>query len=372
MGALHLFSGNEEFSIKERVGAFLRDLCGEVPEDHPDLEIIRGDNDSEKFYVPFDRLLSSLETPSFLSPRKIIWLKHCAKFDEALAEPSTKKKPSRLDRLSAILKEGLPEDTTLIIDAFGLDRRKAFFKLCEKVCASSGGRFEWFEKTDPKSKGALAALIRRIREYAASRGKRIDDEAASYLADAVGSAVAPLHAEIDKLCAYAGENSVITCEDCRQICSRSADTLAWEFSSALAERNPARALELIPGILDTMIAEKGPSSRPEMAIAASVNNEFKRLLTIRCEGERYHIPQGASADYFYRLFDEHKQTSDSMLFTLHPYRACMMWRNCARFTDRELAQAFQAILEANMAIVTGSDPRLALEQLVLNIAGTPA
>ncbi len=369
MGALYLFSGNEDFSIKERVSAFMRELCGENPEDNPDLEIIRGDNDSEKFFVPLDKLLDSLETPSFLSPQKILWLKHYNKIDDAIGEASTKKKPSRLDLLSVSLKNGLPDDTTLIIDIFGLDRRKAFFKLCEKVCESSGGKLEWFEKTDPKAKGALAILIRKIKEYAWNAGKRMEEDAAAYLADTVGSNPAALHGEIDKLCAYAGENAVITSEDCRQICSRSADTLAWEFSSALAERNPAKALELIPGIVDTMIAEKGPSSRPEMAIVSSVNAEFRRLLTIRCEGEKFRIPQNASPDFFYRLFDEHKQDSSSPLFSMHPYRAAMTWKNCSRFSDKELAMAFQHILDANAGMVTGADARLALEQLVMNLTG---
>ena len=161
MGALYLISGNEEFSVKERAGNLVRELCGEVPEENPALEVIRGDIDSERFSVPLDRLFDALETPPFLAPEKIIWLKHFMKFDEAFSENSTTKKPSRLDRLSAFLKEGFPADVTLIMDIPGLDRRKAFFKLCEKVCASSGGKLEWFEKTDPKSKGAAAVLIRK-------------------------------------------------------------------------------------------------------------------------------------------------------------------------------------------------------------------
>ena len=186
MGAFYLISGNEDFSIKERANEFLRTLCGEIPEENPALEVIRGDNDSEKAGPVISKVLDAVETPSFLMPEKIVWLKHFNKFDEAAAEPSTKKNPSRLDQLAAFLKEGIPADVTLIIDG-PMDRRKAFYKLCEKICESSGGKLEWFEKADVKSKGYLPNLIRRIKEIALdSGGKRMNEDAAAYLAETIG------------------------------------------------------------------------------------------------------------------------------------------------------------------------------------------
>ena len=189
----------------------------------------------------------------------------------------------------------------------------------------------------------------------------MDDEAAAYLADMIGSDIAALHNEIEKLVLYVGEAPSITPEDCRAICSRSAETLSWEFSGALAEKNAARALELIPGIIDSMLQEKGASGRPEMAIIYAVNSEFKRILSLQCEGKKFHIPPDAPADFFYRLSDENKGTSDSPLFSMHPFYAFKTWQRARNFTGKELAEAFRAILNANLALVTGSgDARLAL------------
>ena len=68
--------------------------------------------------------------------------------------------------------------------------------------------------------------------------------------------------------------------------------------------------------------------------------------------------------------EAHKGEKDSILLSLHPYRAFMIWNNLRRFSDKELAKAFQYILQANLALVTGSiDSRLALESLVMNITG---
>ena len=365
MGAFYLISGNEDFSIKERANEFIRSLCGDVPEENPALEIIRGDNEGEKAGPVLDKVLDSLETPSFLSPEKIVWLKHFSKFDEAAAEPSTKKKPSRLDRLSDFLKAGIPPDLTLIIDG-PMDRRKAFYKLCDKVCAASGGKLEWFEKADANSKTYKMTLARRVKELALNAGeKRINDDAASYLAETIGGDAAKMKNEIDKLIAYAGKNRVITIEDCFQICSRGTDTLSWQFASALAERNARKALELIPGIIETMEQEKGGSSRPEIAISAAAHAEFQRLLAIKCEGKKFNIPEHTSPDFFYSLSDSEKEAHpDSPLFAMHPFRAFKTWENAAHFSDKDFVRVFQAVLDASRGMVTGSDPRLELENLV--------
>ena len=91
MGMLYLISGNEEFSVKERATELMCQLYGDIPEDNPELEVIRGDEDSEKFTLVLDRFLATLETPPFLSPKKTVWLKHFNKFDEALAEQKAEK-----------------------------------------------------------------------------------------------------------------------------------------------------------------------------------------------------------------------------------------------------------------------------------------
>ena len=370
MGMLYLISGNEEFSVKERATELMCQLYGDIPEDNPELEVIRGDEDSEKFTLVLDRFLATLETPPFLSPKKTVWLKHFNKFDEALAEPSGKKQKSRIDLLSDFLKNGFPDDLTIVIDGAGLDRRKAFYKLCEKVCAATGGKLEWFEKVDPKAKGYEAMLHKRIREAVSNYNKRIDENGAAFLAETVGADAARLKNELEKLVSYVDEAPVITLEDCLQICSRNTETLSWEFSSALASKNAAKAISLIPGICETMEQERGSGARPEMAIVGAANSEFQRLLSAKCESERFRIPKNANADFFYSLFESQKGSGGrNSFFSMHPFRAYKIWENTMLFSDREISEAFEAIFEASKQMVTGGDPRLALENLVMNIAG---
>ena len=371
MGAFYLISGNEDYAVKERANEMMRALCGDPPDDNPSLEIIRGDSDNEKAPQVLDKLLLSLDSPAFFSSEKIVWLKHFLKFDEAFSEPSTKKKPSRLDRLAAFLQEGIPADITLGIDGPGLDRRKSFYKVAAAACESSGGKLEWFEKADPKQKGFAKLLIRRIQTIVMDRGKRIEDAAASFLAETIGADEARLGTEIEKLLTYAGDKPVVTFADCREVCSRATETLAWEFSSALVERNSRKALELIPSIMEHLEQDKG-ASKPEIVLIYSVMSEFRNLATVKCEGIKLGIPEDASSDYFYRMNERYKQSPTpvkSPLFSMHPFRAYKAWENARRFTDRELVRAFRELVKANRIIVSsGGDARIALELLTITIA----
>ena len=371
MGAFYLISGNEDYAVKDRANEMMRALCGDPPDDNPLLEIIRGDSDNEKAPQVLDKLLLSLDSPAFFSSEKIVWLKHFLKFDEAFSEPSTKKKPSRLDRLTAFLQGGIPADITLVIDGPGLDRRKAFYKVAAAACESSGGKLEWFEKADPKQKGFAKQLIRRIQTIVMDRGKRIEDAAASFLAETIGADEARLGTEIEKLLTYAGDKPVVTFADCREVCSRATETLAWEFSSALVERNSRKALELIPSIMEHLEQDRG-ASKPEIVLIYSVMSEFRNLATVKCEGIKLGIPEDASSDYFYRMNERYKQSPPpvkSPLFSMHPFRAYKAWENARRFTDRELVQAFRELVKANRIIVSsGGDARIALELLTITIA----
>lgn len=368
-GKLHLFSGNDDFSIKENANQFIRSLCGPSPEEDPSLEIIPGDSDVMRFDELLDQFINALTTPPFLTPRKILWLRHFDKFEDALAEKSGKKTVSRLDHIASLFKQGIMDEITVVIDGPGLDRKRVFYKNCAALCESGNGSLNWYEKIDPKAKNFSASMIRKAHEIAQEQQRKLAPDAASFLAETSGGDLLKLKNEIIKLVTYAGDRNTITLDDCREVCPVTAEALSWEFSSALAERDAVRAVRLIPRIISSL--EQGSSSgRVELAILGAVSSEFRKLLTVKCEGERYSIPANASPAYFENLFGELKAKGIRNSFvSLHPYRAFRMWGNAGRFADREMADIFDALFEANRAIVTGSDPRRTLESLAFRIAG---
>lgn len=374
-GRLIVISGNDEFLVKEKSGELMRSLCGDPPEVNEALEIIDGAVDPDKndeVLLVFERLAGAMLTPPFLTPEKFVWLKHFSAFANCQMDVDRhKRKRAAFERLAESIKGGIPDYLTLIIDGVGIDRRKAFFKICDKAVKAAGA-LHWIDQCDPArdKKGFAANIARRIRELADNNGMRIDHDAAAFIAETVGgSDGGRLKSEIDKVCCYAAGNPSVTLRDCMTICSRTPEAVSWEFSGALVARDAAKAISLIPDLVECIAQDAGSSSKPEMMIVATAAGEFKKLVSVKCEGSRFGIPRNASPDYFRNLIDAHKdENPDNPFFKMHPFRAFKLWESASKFKDVELAAALEAVFDANKAIVTGGDPRMTLEAMAIKIA----
>ena len=364
-GRFILVSGNEESAIKDKARELAALLCACDPDECPDLETIRGDSDEKKADAILAELLNSLSTPPFLSEKKIIWLKHFQNFDLAQIAPEPKKTPKPLQAhmasLSEMLKAGLPDDIALLIDGPGLDRRKAFYKLCEK-----SGEVHFLGKNDASSKEFPREQYLRIKTYFADNGIRAGEDALEYLSETLGADYSRVKNELEKLICYVGESKSVTLEDCRQACSRSSEAMSWDFANALVERDAVRAIAVIGDTLATM---RGSG---ELAILSIAIKSFQEIVRVhKALAELGLNPKRVDKNSFYSMSPEAKERHpDNFLLSLHPFRAYMICRNAARFNDRELAASLSAILDANRQMVSGGgDARLILEQLALKISG---
>ena len=370
-GKVHIILGSDEVAIKDAANRMILELCGAAPEENECLEIIRGDSDTENAIGILDALINTMTTPPFLTPEKIIWLKHFNKFEEAFAEPvgtGKKKKKSRIELVADLWQEGIPDGITVVFDGTGLERKRTFYKTVAAIGKTQPNTFSWFDKIDPKSKNFEAEMILRAGEFAEAEGVQIARDASSFLARSTGGDLLLLKNEIRKLSSYIGGSGSISLEDCHAVCTATKESLVWEFSSALAERDLQRALLLIPGILLSL--EQGSSSgNAELAVLASTANEFKRLMDLKCTGAKYGFPKKAGPNFFYAAVEEQKSKgNDDPLFSMNPYRLFKMWENASRFEDDEFAGIFDALFSANRAMVTGAgEPRLILETLVMTI-----
>lgn len=370
-GKVHIILGSDDVAIKDAANAKILDLCGPAPEENESLEIIRGDSDTENAVEILDSLINSMTTPPFLTPEKIIWLKHFNKFEDAFSESvgtGKKKKKSRLEIVADLWSEGIPDGITVIFDGTGLDRKRSFYKVAAAIGKTEPNTFTWFDKIDPKAKNFEAEIGLRAGEFAEAEGIQITRDATSFLARSTGGDLLLLKNEIKKLASYIGGSGKISLDDCHAVCTATKESLVWEFSSALAERDIQRAMTLIPGILLSL--EQGSSSgNAELAVLSSTANEFKRLMDLKCAGAKYGFPQKASPSFFYAAVEDQKaKGNNDPLFSMNPYRLFKMWENVSRFDDAEFADIFDALFTANRAMVTGGgDPRLVLENLVMTI-----
>jgi len=367
MGKLFLITGNDDFAVKNQVREIVCNLCGDPPDDNPELEIIRGDSDDLKPEEILTACYAAIQTPPFLCAEKKVWLKHFQHFEKVLENSGKDGKAGRIDDITALIKAGLPDDVTLIIDGPDIDKRKAFFKACKDQ-----GEIFIFEKADITSRDFSRNQFVRIQDLAAKAGLTIEPDAVSYLMETIGSDSGRLTTELEKLSCFLLPRKDISLQDCKNICSRTPEAISWDFAKALTARDIPRALEMVDTLVQQLRNERGNSSNSELSLLHQAVSTFQEMVQTRCAAAELGVPPRPSKNWFYNLREDVKAAhADNFLVRIHPFRAYMLCENAASFSDLELVNAMNALLNANRQLVSGgAEPRLALEQLVLRVAGT--
>ncbi len=364
MKSFVLITGNDEYSVKLKSIELLSELCGTPPENDPCLEVVHGDRDDRNPMEIARELLAAIGTPAFLGSSKTVWLKHFSHFQLLTGKNSTAEKLKHaFKEVSDFISAGIPEDLVLVIDGPGLDRRSSFFK-----AASKYGTVLYFEKADISSKGYTDLLMKRAREYADKNGFRIEEEALDYIILAAGSDTSRLYMELDKLFSYVGvPEKHINLQDCREICSRTPETLNWVFSDALGMRNSRKAIEAISLLVDQQ------SGANEISLLLGFVHRFEDMVAIRTDAEKLNIPLSCAYPSFRNITDSPppdmaEEMKDSPLFRYHPYRAWKSLQDSAKFSEEEIKGILTMLVDANRKLVSGGgSPRIVLEQLSMSI-----
>jgi len=100
------------------------------------------------------------------------------------------------------------------------------------------------------------------------RGKQISTEAIDILIDSCNGYLTKIQNEIDKLCYYVNENSLITKKVIDELVTKDIEFTIFELTDALAQRKADKAIEL----LNLMSKEQGTLSM--------ISNHFRRLFYI--------------------------------------------------------------------------------------------
>lgn len=360
MGKLFLVSGNDEFAIKDMARNIVCGICGENFEEDPALEIVKGDDESKKMDELLSDLLAAIKTPPFLSPEKVIWLRHFAYFDKLQAAGEN----PLAEELVKMIKDGFPDDVTIIFDGPGIDRRKAFYKAFGKKA-----EVHFMEKVDLSDKNFLVNQFNRIKDFFSENKKSIDDAAAHYLAETIGSDSARLKTELEKLICYtAFSKNPVSIDDCRDVCSRTPEALSWAFADALIDKNTASALDAINVLMEQLRAGKS-SKNSELAILSFAAKRFQEIIKTKKAAEELNFSIKKGANFFYSLPQSVKdEYPDNFLVSMHPFRAFKLCEAAMKFSDDEIKSAVTLLLDTNRKLVSGAEnPRMALEQLAMTI-----
>lgn len=366
MGGFFLVSGNDEFAIKARAREHIEKLCGADFEQNSDLEVIRGDADEVSPAAVLSAFADALATPPFLSPRKVVWLRHFNAFPAA-CDASDDLLSAAAARVADFFKKPLPGDLFVVIDGPDLDQRKS---LCKQLKQVEGAVVDFYKKADLSDRDYSKTQAEKLSALARKYRKQLPPDALEYLANAVGSDSGRMLSEFDKLVTYAGEEKVITLEACRAVVSRTTEALAWEFANAIVSGDPAEAISAADSAIASMSLGKS-SGNCEMALISQAARAFREIMDTHIASAELWLPPGVGRNYFYDISPDMKtRFPENSLLKAHPFRAFKMVETAGRFPPERIAPAMRALLEANRKLVSSpEDPRLVVEAMIVKICG---
>lgn len=183
--------------------------------------------------TPPAAITEEAQTLPFLAERRVILVRNAARYDAMSGG-----KGSALAPLLEYLQS--PAETTVILFiAEKADKRKAFFKSCQKV----GEVVECPQLED-------AALAQWVQSEAAKLEKNIGRGAIQELLGRAGGRLSDVRNALTLVATYVGERAEITPENVNAACADVAEESVWSLTDAIAASDAEQALRVLYELLD--------------------------------------------------------------------------------------------------------------------------
>lgn len=353
-----LITGNDELSIKREAHA-LSATMRESLQDQSSFELIDADTEKKKLPESIGAFIDSVNTPSFFSDKRAIWFKNVP-FDILCESDKKSKEDSTLKEifLESLKNELSNENLKILISGPNLPKKASLYKFFKE-----NAQLIELNEISAFEPDFQANLTMKVREYFKKDGKRIDNDAVEYIINAAGSNSGRLAAELDKVSAYTDGKTSVDVNDCKTICSRTYEMAAWAYSEALASKNLREALYSLNILIDN--PQGKDKSAPELPLLYNAIRKFKDILNMKSAAQKLGI-KGAQN---YNTFKAKLESVDKTLLpytisSIHPYKAFKSYEQSLKFNERELADIFSGLLNANIELVSGNQTlRLVLENL---------
>jgi DNA polymerase-3 subunit delta len=185
-------------------------------------------------------------------------------------------------------------------------------------------------------------------------GSRLDSDAARELVDALGADMMCISSELEKLLLYAVGRGRITLGDVETMVLSAKQRSLYELTDAISSRNPARALALLDGLLNSSDGAEDSAIGHLYMLART----FRQMLVILEKNVR---DQRAIWQALWQGF------------RIPPFAADDLIRQARRYKNRrELMRALSLIARADLELRSSPpDKRLVLERLVYDLASEP-
>lgn len=305
--------------------------------------------------------MDALQTFPFFGGEKLVWLKN-ANFMGDTVTGRAADVVEGLEALIEMLTAGLPDGIRFLLSATEVDKRRSFYKALGKLA-----KVTVFDTLDTSKAGWEEAAMELARQLAESAGVRLKHEALELLAIRTGGDRRTIVSELEKLALYVGDaQRDATVEDVALLVPMTAEAVIFELGNALASRNARNALAL----LQQLLSQK---ESPIAILLVAIIPTFRNLLAVKVLMDRYKLSRPAQPFFFGKTLEKLPPEATEHLprkkdGTVNAYALGISAQHAHRFTLAELRAAQKAVLETNVALVTGAqDPEGLLQQLVVRL-----
>ena len=205
----------------------------------------------------------------------------------------------------------------------------------------------WAQFKQPYANQMAGWITKRVR----AQGFKIEPQAASMLADHVGTSLQTAAAEIEKLITYVGNRTALTADDVLRASGQTREVNVFELQRAIGEGRHSDALR----VADQMLQQASNPRGEALMVVSVLSSYFTKLWKLTtCQAER--VPDKAAAarvgvsPFFIKEY----------LFSLR------------RFSPAAIQRAFSALLAADYELKGGAsrDERLVLTLLMRRLVPT--
>lgn len=240
----------------------------------------------------------------------------------------------QLEGLLDYAADPVPE-TVLLLTAEKIDARRKIFQLMKK----NGAAIEFKKIYDNQ-------LPSYVRDLAKSCNLTLTSDALKLFCKRVGTNLAEVQGELEKLAGYIGERDIADEADVAAIVSDTRIESIFDLTDAMGRGDRAAVLTLLERVLD--------EGQAPLMVLAMMTRHFRQMWKIS-ELMAQQVPQ---SEFPRRV-------------GVSPFFLKGLMQQAGRFDNRQYRQVFDRFLATDLALKSsGAEPRVQLQRLVLEITAT--
>lgn len=359
---IHAVVGSDESEVK-RVAAELAAKL--TPPDAGDFgsDVIDGCADNTEQAVARVRsTIEALQTLPFFGGAKLVWLKNVNFLGD---DPKSRSAAvqSALEELAGTIDADFGSETTFLLSATEVDKRRSFYKSLAKRAD-----LHVFDRLDSSRSGWEEEATEIVRRRVETRGLQFEADALELFVLLTGGDTRQIDNELEKIDVYLGQERQVTVENVRELVPLSRAGVIFELGNALAQHDLGRALTLVRRLLD-----QGETAIGILLVA--ILPTIRNLLLAKDLMERHRLPRPHAPFTFISALNRLPPEATEHLprkkdGAVSGYALGIAAQNTHRFETKDLVEGMEACLQANVRLVTSQlDHELILTEIVVKLIG---